>query len=195
MKNHKSYFIGSLCMVLATVILLIASAYLVPALATGSQSNVALAIPDDPRTEDPLVSCHFRLDLGGAGPAHTVGYFTRCSHIGSESEVVEHKTVIGGKEVIKKVPGTLAWNNVILSRGITSDTQLWEWRKLVEEGKLSDARQLVYIIMLDRDGTEVARWKLTEAWPCRIEGPNVLGSGEISIEEIEITCERMERVF
>jgi len=191
MKNHKSYLIGSLCMVVATVILLIASAYLVPALAPGSQSNVALAISGDPRPEDPLVSCYFRLDRQG-GPA---GFFTECSHIGSESEVVQHKTVVDGKEIIRKIPGKLAWNNVILARGITSDTQLWEWRKLVEEGKLSDARQLVYIIMLDRDGTEVARWKLTEAWPCRIEGPNVLGSDEISIEEIEIVCEGMERVF
>jgi hypothetical protein len=100
MKNHKSYTIGSLCMVLATVILLIASAYLVPALAPDSQSNVAQAI-DLP---DPLVSFHFRLDLEGT----PVGYFTECSHIGSESEVVEHKVVDeGGNEIIRKVPGKL----------------------------------------------------------------------------------------
>jgi phage tail-like protein len=188
MKNHKSYTIGSLCMVLATVILLIASAYLVPALAPDSQSNVAQAI-DLP---DPLVSFHFRLDLEGT----PVGYFTECSHIGSESEVVEHKVVDeGGNEIIRKVAGKLAWNNVILSRGVTSDTEMWEWRKLVEDGKTSAARHHVSIIMLGQDGTtKVARWELANAWPCRIEAPNVLGSDEIGIEEIEITCEGMERV-
>jgi len=178
-------------MVVATVILLIASAYLVPALAPGSQSNVALAGD----REDPLVGCHFRLDLGGAGPLNAVGFFTRCSHIGSESELIEQKTQVDGNVVIKKVPGALAWNNVILSRGISSDTQLWEWRKLVEEWKINDARQHVSVVMLDQDSTEVARWELINAWPCRIEGPNVLGSNELSIEEIEIVCEGMERVF
>jgi len=195
MKNHKSYLIGSLCMVVATVILLIASAYLVPALAPGSQSNVALAIPGDPGPEDPLVGCYFRLDRQG-GPGGPAGLFTKCSHIGSETEVIEHKVVDPqGHDVIQKSPGRLAWNNVILSRGITSNTELWVWRRLVEEGDIHDARQLAYITMLDQGGAEVAKWKLTEAWPCRIEGPSVLVSGEISIEEIEITCERMERVF
>jgi len=192
MKNHKSYLIGSLCMVVATVILLIASAYLVPTLAPGSQSNVALASPGDPRPEDPLVAFNFMLELDG----HLVGYFTRCSHIGSESEVIKWKdTDPQGHVVIRKIPGELAWNNVILARGITSSTELWEWRKLVEEGKGNDARHTAYIKMFDRGGAEVVRWKLTAAWPCRIEGPSVLGSGEIGIEEIEITCERMERVF
>jgi len=190
MKNHKSYLIGSLCMVLATVILLIASAYLVPALAPGSQSNVAQAI-DLP---DPLVSCYYALYFeGNLNPA---GYFTECSHIGSETEVVEHMVIDAtGHKVIEKIPGALAWNNVILARGVTSNTDMWTWRGLVEVGNVAAARQHVSIVMLDQIGTEVARWELTEAWPCRIEAPSVLGSGEIGIEEIEIVCEGMERVF
>ena len=187
MNLKRVYLVtGRFCFYLATIMFFLVAACLLSALIQ--------ALPPDPTQaagEDPLVAFNFMLELDGS----LAGYFTRCSHIGSESEVIEWKVPVGEDEVvIRKIPGELAWNNVILARGITSSTELWEWRKLVEEGKGNDARHTAYIKMFDRGGAEVVRWKLTAAWPCRIEGPSVLGSGEIGIEEIEIVCERMERV-
>ena len=187
MSLKRVYLVtGRFCFYLATIMFFLVAACLLSALIQ--------ALPPDPTQaagEDPLLGYNFMLELDGS----LAGYFTKCSHIGSESEVIEWEVPVGEDEVvIKKVPGKLAWNNVILSRGITSDTQMWEWRRWVEVGNMDAARKLVYIVMLDRNYTEVARWELTNAWPCRIEGPNVLGSDEIGIEEIEITCERMERV-
>jgi phage tail-like protein len=58
------------------------------------------------------------------------GYFTECSGLGSEHEVIEHKVITEkGQEVILKIPGRLKWENITLKRGITSSMDIWDWRK------------------------------------------------------------------
>ena len=84
--------------------------------------------------EDPLVGYHFGVDIQGV----ITGYFTECSGLGSEHEVIEHKVVNeSGQEVVLKLPGRLKWENVTLKRGITSSMDIWDWRKQVEESGLS----------------------------------------------------------
>ncbi len=72
--------------------------------------------------EDPLVGFHFAVDLQGT----IKGYFTECSGLGSEHEVIEHKVITEkGQEVVLKMPGRLKWENITLKRGITSNM---DWR-------------------------------------------------------------------
>jgi phage tail-like protein len=124
------------------------------------------------------------------------GAFQECTGLGSENEVVEYKASgPKGEYVIHKVPGRLKWNNITLKRGITDAMDLWEWRKLVEEGKVEEARKNGSIIMFDQTGKEVARWNLTNAWPCKLTGPSPnAGENTPAIEELEITVEGYERV-
>jgi len=82
--------------------------------------------------EDPLVSFHFMFEVQG----QVSGYFTEVSGLGSESEVIEQKvTNEKGIEIVKKIPGRLKWGDITLKRGITSNLDMWTWRKKVEEGK------------------------------------------------------------
>ena len=100
----------------------------------------------DTAREDPLVGFHFAVDLQG----HVTGYFTECSGLGSETETIEHKVVNeAGVEVVMKVPGRLKWENIVLKRGITSDMQIWEWRKMVENGDVAGARCDGSVVMYD----------------------------------------------
>jgi len=81
--------------------------------------------------EDPLVGFHFAVEIQGV----VKGYFTECSGLGSEHQVVEHNVVTEkGQEVVIKVPGRLKWENIVLKRGITSNMDIWDWRKMVEDG-------------------------------------------------------------
>ena len=58
----------------------------------------------DSTTEDPLLGFNFLLELEGA----IAGYFSECSGVGSENEIVEHKVVDKtGHEVVRKLPGRL----------------------------------------------------------------------------------------
>ena len=52
-------------------------------------ANPYLSKREDALTEDPLLGFNFMLELEGA----IAGYFTECSGIGSENDIVEHKVV------------------------------------------------------------------------------------------------------
>lgn len=142
--------------------------------------------------EDPLLGFHFALDLGGT----IAGYFTECSGIGSEHEVIEHKVINEkGQEVVMKIAGRLKWENIVLKRGITSAMDIWNWRKMVEDGQLEDARRNGSIIMFDQQLNPVAQWDFERAWPVKVSGPQPKAdSNEISLEELTIAHEYIKRV-
>lgn len=141
--------------------------------------------------EDPLVSFHFAIDIQGV----IAGFFTECSGLGSETEIVEHKVVKDGVEVVMKIPGRLKWENIVMKRGITSNMDIWAWRKQVETGDVAGARRDGSIIMYDQTLSEVARWNFIRGWPSKVTGPSVKSdSNEIGVEELTITHEYIERV-
>lgn len=145
-----------------------------------------------PSREDPLLGFNFGIDVGGA----VKGYFTEVGGLGSENEIVEQKVINEkGIEVILKIPGRLKWGDVTLKRGITSNMDLWEWRKQVEDGQVAGARKNGSIIMYDRELKEAARWNFVNAWPSKISGPTPKAdSNEIGIEELTIVHEFIQRV-
>jgi phage tail-like protein len=143
------------------------------------------------RESDPLIGFNFRLEIEGK----LAGYFTEVSGVGSENEIVEHKIVNDkGQEIVQKIPGRLKWQDVTLKRGITDKMDIWEWRKLVEEGKMKDARTNCSIIMMDRNYEDVARWNFVNAWPSKVTGPSVKSdSNEFGVEEVTLIHEGMMR--
>jgi len=142
--------------------------------------------------QDPLVGFHYGFEIQGK----VKGYFTECSGLGSEHEIIEHKVVTEkGKEIVFKVPGRLKWENVTLKRGITDGMDIWDWRKEVENGKVDDNRRDGSVTMYDQKGDPVARWEFKRAWPSKVSGPQVKAdSNEFGIEELTIAHEYIERV-
>jgi len=142
--------------------------------------------------KDPLITSWFSFEIQG----QLQGYFQECSGLGSENEIVEYKASgEKGQFLIKKIPGRLKWNNITLKRGITDAMDMWEWRKLVEEGKIAEARKNGTITMLSTDFKPIAKWDLINAWPSKLTGPNAnANANEVGIEELEITHEGYKRV-
>jgi len=149
------------------------------------------ANPTISTAEDPLAVFNFGLEFQGT----IAGYFTDCSGIGSENEVIEAKVVDEtGHDIVKKVPGRLKWSDISLKRGITSSLDIWDWRQKVVEGNMSDARKNGSIVMFDRAYAEVARWNFTNGWPSKVTGPEFKSdSNEFGIEEVVIVHEGMYR--
>ena len=141
---------------------------------------------------DELVGAIFGVEFQG----QIRGAFRECTGFGSENEVVESKASgPKGEFVIKKIPGRMKWNNITLKRGITDAIDLWKWRKLVELGKITEARVNATITMYSTDGQAVARWTLVNAWPSKLSGPSANATNnEVAVEELEITHEGYERV-
>jgi len=142
--------------------------------------------------KDGLISSFFSLEVTGK----LVGAFREVTNLGSENAVVEDKSRgPDGKYIIKKIPGTLKWNDITLKQGITDNMDMWKWRKLVEEGKIADARANGSITMYDTTGAAVARWNLIHCWPSKLSGPAGKADGnEVAVQELVLTHEGYERV-
>jgi phage tail-like protein len=142
---------------------------------------------------DPFLSPWFAVEFQG----QVTGAFRECSGLGSENEIVEHKAASkDGRHVVKKIPGNLKWTNITLKQGITDDMDMWKWRKMIEEGKVEQARKNGSIVLFSHAGVELARWNFVNAWPSKINGPSVNAtSNEVAIEELEISHEGYERVL
>ena len=143
------------------------------------------------QTRDPLVGFHYGIEVQGV----VTGYFTECSGIGSEHEIIEHKIVDEkGRELIQKIPGRLKWENVTFKRGITENMDIWDWRETVVQGQVDDARRNGSIVMFNQSLEEVARWNFENAWPLKVSGPSMKAdSNEFGIEELVLTHEGLYR--
>jgi len=127
-----------------------------------------------------------------------VGFFTEVTGLGSESEVVELRSGTESADVITKIPGRIAWKDITLKRGLTSDLSIWEWRKMVEDGNFPSAQTNGGILILDSNHNEIARWEFVRGWPTKVIGYlystcEQCGTGK-PVEELVITHEGIRRV-
>jgi T4-like virus tail tube protein gp19 len=88
----------------------------------------------------------------------------------SESEVIEHKVVNknGGEERLK-IPGALSVGDVLFERPLGTDRSLYEWRRMVEEGRIDQARQSVTLVRVDPAFKVESELQLLGAWPSSYE--------------------------
>ena len=96
---------------------------------------------------------------------------------------------------VRKIPGLIKYGDVTLKWGITDSLELYNWRKLVEQGKMKDARRNMAIILMDEEGNPAARWEFNDVWPKKYDAPDLNAKGtDIAIETLEIVHEGMRRV-
>ncbi len=144
-----------------------------------------------PGREDPLRVFSFSAEFG----SHLKGTFAECSVVSAEHEVIEKwQTDQSGKPVYIAMPGKVKQGHITLKRGMTSDNSAWVWRKMVEDGKIADARSNGSIIIYDYTGKDVVQVDVVNAWPTKISGPSGnSGGNENAVEEIDIVCESLTR--
>jgi phage tail-like protein len=145
------------------------------------------------RDTDPALGFHFRLEVQG----RVTGFFTEIGGLGSEHEVIEHKVVdMNGNDLIQALPGRLKWQPITLKRGLTSVRDVWDWRKMVEDGKVNEARSNGTITMFNQALQPVAKWDFKNAWPSKVTGPQLQSdSNTFGIEEMTIVHEGIERTM
>lgn len=121
----------------------------------------------------------FVVEIDGIGSAA----FQDCSELSVEAAVVEQWE--GGALTADKSPGRLTFSDITLNKGATSDESLYEWFREVAEAAadagLADPlyKRMVEIVQLDRDGSELRRWRLYDAWPSKF----VAGSWDNTADE------------
>jgi phage tail-like protein len=138
---------------------------------------------------DPLRNFNFLVEIDGIAQAS----FTECSGLSSTTEVIENREG-GDNTTVRKLPGRTSYTNVLLKWGLTSSTELWDWRQQIVDGNI--VRKNCSIVMFDLpNSTEVARWNFVRAWPTKWEGPALSAKGsDIAIDTLELAHEGLTRV-
>lgn len=136
-----------------------------------------------------LVAMRWALECDGM----TDAVFKEVSGLDSENQVVE-VTHAGpkGTTTIYKIPGNVKYSNIVFRRGLTDNKALYNWRKLVEDGKIQEARKNGTITMYAPDQSVVARYHFFNGWPCKLKGPQLDATkNEMVIEEMELCVDKV----
>lgn len=137
---------------------------------------------------DPFVSFNFLVEIDGI----VRGAFSEVSGLDATIDVVEFRE--GGRNTSPiKLPGLNKYSNITLKWGMTADDELYQWHRAAVLGDVQ--RRNGSIIVLDRQGSEVARWNFFNGWPTKYTAPSLSASGaEAAVETVEIVHEGLERV-
>ncbi len=137
--------------------------------------------------DNPHLNFNFTVDIG---VGDELG-FSEVEGLAGEIEVIEYREGADRVNTARKLPGLAKYPNVILKRGITGRTDLFEWWKSVRDGQVQ--RRNVTITLLDEQRQPVLRWLLRNAWPVKLEGPTLNATGnEVAIETLELAHEGLE---
>ena len=135
--------------------------------------------------KDPLPVFCFKVEISGVS-----AFFKSVSGLKFEMETIPQRE--GGQNYTTyQLIGATKWSNIVLKRGLTRDTSLWQWRKSIVDGNLD--RRNGSIVMLDETHNPVLRWSFRNGWPCKLTGPCLdASSNEVAIETLEIAHEGLE---
>ena len=140
--------------------------------------------------DDPYRGFNFKIEIDST----TVAGFRECSGLSFTADPVEYREGTDKALHPRKLTAMRHFGNISLKRGITQNHELWNWYKDVLNGK-STIRRNGSIILLDEERKEVLRWRFTEGWITKWEGPMFNAtSNDVAIETIEIAVERVELV-
>ena len=125
----------------------------------------------------------FTLKIGGAEAA---GFFKEATGFDSESEVA-------GRTDVTKAMRNTKWSDIELKRGVDQDKTLWQWRKMIVDGQLKEARKDCTVTMLDYMGSPVVTYSIINAWPKKYSGVGLKAdSNEVAVEGITLCHEGFE---
>jgi len=132
---------------------------------------------------DPYRAHSFRLEIDGIER----GGFRECTGLESANAPIDYRE--GDDSLtLQRIPGLASYTPITLRWGASDDTELFEWRSQVAEGRVD--RRNGSVVLLDDTGAEKRRWNFVSAWPSRWTGPSFNATGnEIAIEALEITHE------
>lgn len=140
--------------------------------------------------KDPYRNFRYLIEIDGIAQAG----FSEATIPDTSQDPIEYRE--GGETMtVRKLPGLVKYGNISLKWGMTDSVELYNWRKLVEQGKMQDARRNIAIVLLDEEGSPAARWEFTDAWPNKYDAPDLNAKGtDVAIETLEIVHEGMTRV-
>lgn len=123
-----------------------------------------------------------------------LGYFTSCTGLSAEVEVIEHRAIgESGKRSNFKSPGRMSFSEVVFKRGYTTDTEVNSWFDETVDAGGDPKRTDGSIVLYDRKFTELARFNIFNCLPSKLSVSDLSAtSTDAVVEELTIKHDRME---
>jgi phage tail-like protein len=141
------------------------------------------------RTNDAIGAFRFKVELDGL----LVGGFSEVTGMQSEIEVMSYPE--GGLNTyVHNFPKQTKYPRIVLKRGITQSSELWDWYDGAAGGTVK--RKNGSVILYNHGGKELCRWNFFEAYPVKWNGPDLNAtSGNVAVESIEIVHNGLKTIF
>lgn len=135
----------------------------------------------------PLPVFHFVVEWGGTH----IG-FSEVTGLTGENQAIDYRDGSPLKNSLIKIPGPRKSGNLTLKRGIAkSGNDFLKWLAAAKPNT-AERRDLI-IRLLNENHKTVTTWKVHNAFPAKVEGPQLKAAGnEVSIESVEIAHEGLE---
>ena len=132
----------------------------------------------------PLPVFHFNVEWGGA----RIG-FSEVTGLTQENQAIEYRDGSFKEYSSIKMPGLRKFGNITLKRGVVkSDNDFFKWLATVKLNQVE--RRDLTISLLNEEHEPVMVWKIHNAFPVKVEGPQLKAMGnEVAIESMEIAHE------
>ena len=116
-----------------------------------------------------------------------VAGFSECSGLEMTMQAEEYKE--GGRNgAALKFPNRVSWSPLVLKRGVTAGTELWDWFYGFVLG--TGTRRDGVVMLLDESHAPVFAWFFRRGLPTKWTGPTLnAAQNAVAIEAIEITHE------
>lgn len=126
--------------------------------------------------------------------------FQKCSELSVEIAKIEYFE--GGTLIANKSPGRLNVPDVTIERAATNDSDMWNWMKDVADMSAqvglvdNDYKREADMLQMDRDGSELRRWTLSNVWPNKfVAGEWDNEADENVIEKLTLTLDSFDKTF
>jgi phage tail-like protein len=136
---------------------------------------------------DPFLNYNFGVEIDGL----QVAGFSEVTMGSMTAQASEYREGTD-RPTVRKLPGAVKYDNIVLKWGITDSTVLYDWYSDVAKGKVE--RKNGSIILNGLDGEERLRWNFIQGWPTTWKGPELNAkSNEAAIVSLEIAHEGLEQ--
>ena len=138
---------------------------------------------------DPYRNFRFRVEIDGIKTAS----FSEATIPDTTTDSVDYRE---GTDLPyqRKLSGLTKYGNITLKKGITDSTELYEWRKQVEDTGAVKARKSISLVLIDEEGNDKCRWDIIEAWPTKYSSSGFDAKGNaVVIESLELVNEGIKR--
>ena len=138
--------------------------------------------------QDPFEASNFVVDYGGASGATTF------SHVDLPLAVLDEIAYRSGNDrtnETRKQPGLASYSHLVLTRGMTSNLDFWDWWESTRNGNGADRD--VVVRLLDGTGQPLLTWKFRNAFPAVYRlSPLDAASSDIVLETVELAFDSMD---